>query len=57
MILDPNTNHYIHFGDARYEDFTKTKDEHKREEFRRRNYRWKYAEPYTASYLSYYLLW
>jgi hypothetical protein len=57
MILHPETGKRVHFGSILFEDFTKHKDETRREKFRSRNRRWQDAEPYTASHLSYYLLW
>lgn len=37
MVLDPNTNKYVHFGDNRYEDYTKHKDEKRRDAFLKRS--------------------
>jgi hypothetical protein len=58
-IYNPNTEKYVDFGSFNppMEDFTKHKDENRRQRFRTRNARWKNSEPYTASFLSYYLLW
>jgi hypothetical protein len=56
MILNDN-NKFIHFGQMGYSDFTKTNDLKKRDNFRKRNWKWADAEPYTPSSLSYYLLW
>ena len=57
MILNPNTNKMVHFGQMGYNDFTKTNDNQKRDNFRRRNHKWANADKYTAMYLSFYLLW
>lgn len=56
-ILNPNTNKYIHFGDMRYEDFTKHKDTKRRDNFLKRNHKWKDSPKYTPAHLSYYGLW
>ena len=57
MVLDPNTNKMVHFGQMGYEDYTKHHDEKRRELFRKRNHKWKDAEKYSPAWLSYYLLW
>jgi len=57
MILNPDTNKWIHFGNINYEDYTKHKDKQRRERFLIRNDKWKYNDIYTPSYLSFYLLW
>lgn len=48
---------WIHFGQFGYEDYTKHKDENRRDNFRRRNAKWSKAEKYSPSWLSYWLLW
>lgn len=57
MVLNPQTNKWIHFGDSRYEDFTQHQDEKRRTLFRNRNAKWANAPKWTPSFLSYYLLW
>ena len=57
MVLNPNTNKMVHFGQMGYEDYTKHHDEKRRELFRKRNHKWKDAEKYSPAWLSYYLLW
>ena len=57
MVLDPNTNKMVHFGQMGYEDYTKHHDEKRRELFRKRNHKWATAEKYSSAWLSYYLLW
>lgn len=57
MILNPNTNKFIHFGSMNYEDYTKHNDEKRRDNFLRRNIRWKNQNKYTSGYMSYFLLW
>lgn len=59
MISGSFTNDkWIHFGDINYEDYTKHKDQHRRNKFLSRNYHWKkdYAK-YSPAYFSYQLLW
>lgn len=57
MVLNPSTNKMVHFGAMDYEDFTKHQSELRRQYFRARNHKWRDAEKYTPSWLSYYLLW
>ena len=57
MILNPHTNKWVHFGLIPYMDYTKTKDKTKRDNFRSRNANWANSDKYTASYMSFYLLW
>jgi hypothetical protein len=55
MVFDGRT--MIHFGDPKYSDFTKHKDERIRARFRLRNHRWREAQHYSPAWLSYHLLW
>lgn len=57
MILNPNTNKWVHFGLMGYEDYTKHKDKLRRELFLIRNAKWSKSDEYSPSYLSYHLLW
>jgi len=57
MVLNPKTNKMVHFGQMGYEDYTKHKDENRRELFKKRNHKWATAEKYSPAWLSYYLLW
>lgn len=59
MLLNPNNNKWVHFGTMKppMEDFTKHKNFERREQFRKRNKKWSLQEPYTAGFMSYYLLW
>ena len=57
MILNPNNNKWVHFGQYPYEDYTKHKDEERRRRFINRNHKWANNDPYTPSFLSYYILW
>ncbi len=60
VIVDPNTNKYIHFGDIRFSDFTKHKDENRRQKYllRATNIKgnWK-NNPYSPNNLSIKILW
>ena len=55
-IVNPE-NKYVDFGMMGMSDYTHHLDEHRRELFRKRNRRFKDAPKYSASHLSYYLLW
>jgi len=57
MVRHPDTYKFIHFGQMGYEDFTKSNDINKRNNFKKRNKRWADAYPYTPAFLSYWLLW
>ena len=46
-----------HFGDSRYSDYTKNKDESRRKNYRKRHFSGAKAPPKTANSLSYHLLW
>jgi hypothetical protein len=56
-IRHPKTNKLINFGQMGFEDFTKHKDEKRRQNFLSRNSKWKDAKTYTPAFLSYALLW
>lgn len=47
----------VHFGAMGYQDFTKHKDEARRERFLTRNKKWKDAKIDTPAYWSYHVLW
>jgi hypothetical protein len=57
MIEDPLTNKKIHFGQMGYEDYTKHKDERRRDLFLERNKKWREAPQNSPAWLSYHLLW
>lgn len=57
MVINPETNKWVHFGQMGYEDFTKHKDQARRHRFQLRNKAWADAPKYTPAWLSYYLLW
>lgn len=57
MILNPNNNKYIHFGQMGFDDFTKHKDMIRMIKFKNRNKKWADAKPYTAAHSSFYFLW
>ena len=48
---------WIHFGQIPFEDFTKHHDKTRLEAFRRRNWRWEFADVYTPRWLSWHILW
>ena len=55
MVFDGHK--MIHFGQMFYEDYTKHLDPRRRMNFRNRNWRWEFTPKYSASNLSYTLLW
>lgn len=55
MIWDGSR--FVHFGEAGMTDYTKHKDESRREKFLKRNHKWGEAEVLTPAWLSYYILW
>jgi hypothetical protein len=57
MMYNPNNDKWVYFGQMNFEDFTKHKDELRRQRFLNRNYKWKDYPKYTPAYASYYLLW
>jgi hypothetical protein len=59
MIRGDFTNgKWIHFGDFKYEDFTKHQDEGRLNKFRIRNKHWiKKYDKYSPAWFSYYILW
>ena len=57
MILNPDNDKWVHFGQIGYEDYTKHKDKLRRELFLKRNHMWVNKGKYTPAYLSYVLLW
>jgi len=56
MVMHPITNKKVHFGST-MEDYTKHKDNVRRNAFLKRNAKWAKADKYTSAYLSYNLLW
>jgi hypothetical protein len=60
MILNPNTNKWIHFGQLPYFDYTKTGDDEKRRRYLLRSTKIKgdwASNPYSPNFLSINLLW
>ena len=60
MVLNHHTNKWVYFGQMFYEDFTKHKDEKRRENYLKRtaNIRGKWKEnPYSANMISRKILW
>lgn len=55
-VLTPDDK-WVHFGDKRYEDYTYHHNEERRNQFRKRNWKWATAKPYSPAFLSYWLLW
>jgi hypothetical protein len=55
MVFDGHK--MIHFGQMFYEDNTKHLDPKRRMNFRNRNWRWEFTPQYSASNLSFNLLW
>lgn len=56
MVITPEGK-LVHFGDIRYEDFTKHNDKDRRARFRLRNVKWAGFPLFTAGNLAYNLLW
>jgi hypothetical protein len=48
---------WVHFGAYGMQDWTKHKDDTRRERFRQRNARWADSSKWSPSFLSFYLLW
>lgn len=57
MIFDGKK--MVHFGQFKppYEDYTKHGDQKRRDNFRKRNWKWQNAPKYSPGWLSYWLLW
>ena len=55
MVFD--NERMVHFGLIGFEDYTKHHDEKRRENFRKRNWKWQYAPKYSPAYLSWNLTW
>jgi hypothetical protein len=47
IIIYPITGKKIHFGLSLYQDYTKHKDDKRRQRFHQRNHKWTTADPYT----------
>ena len=57
MILNPDNDKWVHFGQIGYEDYTKHKDKLRRELFLKRNHMWVNKGKYTPAYLFFIILW
>jgi hypothetical protein len=57
MILNPETNKWVHFGQMGYEDYTKHQDEERKDKFLKRNKGWANKPIFSPAFLSYNLLW
>lgn len=53
---DFSNGRWIHFGDVRYQDYTKHNDDERRRRFLTRNAHWN-RKKFTPAYFSYHLLW
>jgi len=56
-MFDELKRKWVHFGDIRYSDYTKTHDNDRRKQFRERNYKWRDYPIDSPAYLAYWLLW
>ena len=57
MVIHPITNKKVHFGSSDYSDYTKHKDNVRRNAFLKRNAKWDKSDKFSASTLSTFLLW
>ena len=57
VLLNPDTNTWVHFGQKGYQDYTKHQDNKRRQLFKIRNQKWAEHDLYTPGFLSYSLLW
>lgn len=57
MLLNPETDKWVHFGYYGMQDYTRHKNKDRRDRFKTRNKRWADSYPYSPSFLSYWLLW
>lgn len=55
MII--HNNKKISFGQMGYEDYTKHRDLHRAELFKKRNAKWADAEKYSPAWLAFHILW
>jgi hypothetical protein len=60
MVKDPKTNKWVHFGQMKYEDYTKHKNKTRRKNYLNRashiNGNWKHNK-YSANNLAMHILW
>lgn len=54
---DFTNNKWVHFGQMGYEDFTKHKDNIRRNNFINRHYKWNCKGRHSPAWLSYNILW
>ena len=57
MLLNPDTNKWVHFGQIGFQDYKKHQNNKRRQLFKIRNQKWAGQDIYTPGYLSYYLTW
>lgn len=56
MIISPS-GAKVHFGQMGFQDFTKHRNNQRRDLFRKRNAKWANAPKWSPAWLSYWLLW
>ena len=56
-IINPYTFKVVNFGQMGYQDYTRHLSESRRNAFKRRNKKWRDADPFSPAFLSYHLLW
>lgn len=56
MVFNPS-GAKVHFGQMGFQDFTKHRNNQKRDLFRKRNAKWANAPKWSPAWLSYWLLW
>ena len=54
---DFTDNRWVHFGQMCMEDYTRHKDDYRRELFKNRNRKWQDRPQSSPAYLSYFALW
>ena len=57
MVFSPDEGKMVHFGQMHATDYTRHLDPKRRMNFRKRNWRWEFTPKYSASNLSFTLLW
>ena len=57
MMFSPDEGKMVHFGQFGATDYTRHLDPKRRMNFRKRNWRWEFTPKYSASNLSFNLLW
>ena len=57
MLLNPDNNKWVHFGQIGFEDYTKHQNNKRRQLFKIRNQKWAEQDKYTPGFMSYFLSW